>query len=184
MTDAARTAVRASVSDLRLRPLIPGTRVVIFRADPFRGVNIDPNEISAWCWAMAPGTPTCVLDDELVPFAARWGMWLGGDDGWVQRSFITGREHGLGRIWCTVSFAAVPIDASGQSVILAFKTAPSDVALLRKRDYLIGVPPGTLENLAGPPLPYKQRGEFVVLIPGIPWNGCRYRILSTPAIAG
>jgi hypothetical protein len=175
LIESSRTAVRASVSDLRVRPLLPGTRHVIFRADPFRGVDVDPSEISAWCWAMAPRTPTCVLDDELVPFAARFGMWLGGDGGWVQRSFITGREHGLGRIWCTVSFAGVPVDASGQSVILAFKTAPSDVRLLRKRDYLIGVPDGLLENLPGPPLPYAERGVFVVLIPGVPWDGCLYK---------
>ncbi|HXD98229.1 MAG TPA: hypothetical protein VN646_16895 [Candidatus Acidoferrum sp.] len=174
--DAARVAVRESVSDVRARPLLPGTRVLIFRSPIFKGVDADPNAIAELSWSLAGSkTPTLTVNDELVPHCADYGQWVGGKGGWVKRSFVQGREHGIGQLWCTTTPQGVPIEAFGQSRLWVFQLAGQDLSLLRRRNFLIGVPPGLVEELAGEPRPFEERGEFVCLLSGRPWDGRIYK---------
>ena len=171
-----RLQVRESVAHLRAEPLPPGTRVVVYRGNPFRGQDVDPDRISEAAWATAgQRCPVLLVHDELVPFAAKNGQWLRGDKSWVQRSLITGREHGVSVFWATTGLVSVPLDASGQSEILAFQCTPNDTRLLTRRGYCTGLPPGTLERLPGPPLPFGERGVFVRLQPEQPWDGLLYK---------
>jgi hypothetical protein len=127
-------------------------------------------------WAIAGRRcPVLIVHDELVPFAAKHGQWLRGTRSWVLRSFVTGREHGVGVLWCTTDLMSAPLEACGQSTIFAFQATPLDVRLMDRRGYLVGVPPKTLERLPGPPLPNAERGIFVHVEPEAAWDGCFYK---------
>lgn len=153
-----------------------GNRVWVLRPSLFEGGEIDPEQVAEWQWKIAGRrTPSLVLNDELVPHAAKGGQWRTKTQ-WLQRAFVQGRSHGLAQIWGTTALQGVPLDASQQSHELwVFKTGGVALRILSERDYLIGVPPGTIEGLAGYPLPPAERGEFMRLVSGVPWNGVVYK---------
>lgn len=179
LIDAARTAIRTSVAHVRSSPLLPGTRVLVFKGDPVTGRDLDVEEISQYAFGMVggkPSTPVLLWHDELIPFAARFCQWTGGKGGWVERTFITGREFGLSVGYCATDLYQVPLQASGQSELWVLKSTPNDARLLRRRGYCTGVPAGTLEAiLPGPPLPFAQRGVFVRLHPEREWDRRFYK---------
>lgn len=158
-----------------LRPSA-GSRVWVLKPALFEGGEVSPEEVAEFQWKLrARRWPSMVLNDELVPHAAKAGQWRRGST-WLPRSFVQGRSHGLAQLWGTTLLHSVPIEAAEQSSELwVFKSAGLGLRLLDERNYTIGVPPGLIENLAGYPLPPEQRGEFVRLVSGVPWDGVVYK---------
>jgi hypothetical protein len=158
-----------------LRPA-PGCRCWILKPSLFEGGEISPEEVAQFQWKLRGSRwPSMVLNDELVPHAAKGGQWRKGST-WLPRSFVQGRSHGLSQLWGTTLLHSVPIEAAEQSSELwVHKTAGLGLRLLAERNYTIGVPDGLVEGLAGYPLPPAERGEFVRLVSGVPWDGVVYK---------
>lgn len=174
--DVAPAIVRESVAHLGT-DWPPGARLIIIRPRIFEGADADPEAVADAQWRLAGERwPSLVVNDELVPHAARHGQWRRGSHQ-LPRAFIQGRTHGLAQLWGTTALQSVPIEASDQSVIFAFQTAGLALRILGERNYLVGVPPGTVEGLAGFDRPPGERGEFLALRSGVPWNGCVYKFV-------
>jgi hypothetical protein len=153
-----------------------GARIIILRPRIFEGSDADPEAVAAFQWRWAGRRwPSLVVNDELVPHAADYGQWRRGSR-MLKRAFVQGRSHGLAQLWCTTNLQGAPTDAADQSsVIFVLQTAGAGLNLLHDRHYLIGVPDGLIPSLAGFPLPPEQRGEFLALRSGLPWNGKIYK---------
>ncbi len=171
---------RRDVEDLRERPAeYQAGRVIVFRGEPGRGVRVDLEEVAELAWARAQrGRKTLCVFDELI--AGREELtkntqWRRGVT-WVPRNFTMGRSPGIGDLWGAQSPQLVPIDPFEQSsAILCFRLAGMGLARLKERDYLLGGAGEVIPRLTGPPLPPSQRGEFVLLRRGQPWNGKIYK---------
>jgi hypothetical protein len=154
----------------------PGSRVWIFKPRLWEGGEIDPREIAELQWKMVGRrVRSMVVNDELVPHAVNGGQWIGGQRSPVARAFIQGREHGLSQLWGTTALQDVPGNAADLSELWVFQSHGLAARILARRNFLIGAPPGLLEGLAGYPLPPAQRGEFVRLFSGRPWNRTIYK---------
>jgi len=179
--------LRRDVEDLRKNPVDPnGRRVVVFRGVPSQGTDADPEEVAELAWKRAArGRKSCVVHDELV--AGRESIvknqqWRKGIE-YMPKSFTKGRSPGVADIWGAQSPQSVPIDPFEQShAILCFRMAGLGLETLRKRDYLAGGAELVIPKLHGPPLPPDQRGDFVLLRRGLPWNGKVYKF-GAPAAA-
>jgi hypothetical protein len=171
---------RRDVEDLRDNPIDwHQGRVIVFRGDPARGERVSLEEIAELAWARAArGRKTLCVFDELV--AGREELtkntqWRKGIT-YVPRNFTMGRSPGIGDIWGAQSPQLVPIDPFEQSsAILTFRLAGMGLARLKERDYLLGGAGEVIPRLSGPPMPPAQRGEFVLLRRGQPWNGKIYK---------
>lgn len=165
--------VRVSPADLAGRPGPPGTRVVVARAPLTE--DIDPEAWARFVVGLAEGRwGSLTIHDELAQ-ASAGASWRRGSV-FLPRTFVRGRSQGLGVLWCTTSPQDVPVVAFEVSdTILQFKTSGMAIDLLDRRKYLRGIEPETIEALAGYPLPPSERGEFVLLRRGQPWNGIVYK---------
>jgi hypothetical protein len=165
--------VRISPADYAARPVQQGCRVVIFRASLMGEVN--PEEIAHFTAALAERRwGSLTLNDEFDQ-AVRNGHWKKGTV-FLPRAFIRGRSSGQAQVWCTTSPHNVPLEPFDQSSeIWQFKTAGLGLRLLRDREYLNGIDPKVIEQLAGYPLPPEDRGEFVRLQRGRPWDRRIYK---------
>lgn len=167
--------------DLKARPLDPnGPRVVVFRGDRFaRGSGeVNPEEIAEIQWNSAQrGRPSLTVYDELDK-AANMGMWKKGDDSTVRWAFIKGRNSGAASLWGTQETQAVPREAFNQSsCIFCFRLVGTPLRLLGERGYLEGGAKDVIPTLPGDELPRNQRGYFVLLRRGRPWDGKVYRFI-------
>lgn len=147
--------------------------MIVFRASLMGEVS--PEEIARLAAGLANRKwPSLTINDELDQ-AARGGQWKRGAV-FLPRSFIRGRSAGLSQVWGTTSPQNVPLEAFElSSEIWCFKLAGLGLRLLGDREYLTGIDPGTIEQLAGYPLPTDQRGEFVRLVRGRTWDRRIYR---------
>jgi hypothetical protein len=94
----------------------------------------------------------------------------------LKRCFTEGRVHGLSQLWGTQDLTDVPVAVVAQSsAIWCFKTAGTGLEILRRRNYLLGVPDGLVENLPDDESPPDERGEFVRLRAGKRWDSKLYR---------
>lgn len=175
--DLPGAVVRESLAHYADERPPPGARLLILRPSIFDGAEADPEAAAAFCWRLAGRRwPTLLVNDELVPHAAHHGQWRRGMTA-LPRAFIQGRVHGLSQLWGTTALQGVPVEAADQSsVILVFQTAGLGLRILGDRNYLVGVPPGTVEGLAGFDRPPDERGEFLALRSGVPWDGRIYRV--------
>jgi hypothetical protein len=163
-------------------PIDPnGPRVVVFRGDRFdrEDGEVDPEEIAAIQWQLAQQrTPSLVVYDELDK-AANGGQWRAGDKrSTILWAFRRGGSSGAASLWGTQETQAVPAAAFNQSsVILCFRMTGAPLRLLGERGYL--EPRGSVEavipTLPGDELPPAQRGYFVMLKRGRPWDQRVYR---------
>jgi len=173
---------RRDREDLRLHPIDPegpNPRVIVFRGEPARGVMADPEEIAELAWRrVARGRKTLLVIDELVAGReelTKNAQWRKGIT-YVPRSFTMGRQPGVGALWGAQTPQLVPIDPFEQSsAILCFRLAGLGLAKLKERDYLAGGADLVIPLLHGPPLPPAERGDFVLLRRGQPWNGKIYK---------
>lgn len=168
-------AVRVSPADLAAHPPPPGTRVIIARAP-----LTDENDPEAWarftCNLAERRWGSLTVNDELAQ--ATHGMsWRKGTV-FLPRTFIRGRTQGLSQLWGTTSPHDVPTAVfESTDEIWQFKTSGMALRVLARRDYLRGIEPETIERLAGYPLPPAERGEFVRLVRGRPWDGRIYKFM-------
>lgn len=172
--------LRRDVEDLRKNPVDPhGRRVVVFRGVPSQGIQADPEEVAELAWKrVARARKSCVVHDELVAGRSEFiksRQWRKGVV-YMPKSFTLGRSPGVADIWGAQSPQEVPLDPFEQShAILCFRLAGLGLETLRARDYLNGGAELVIPKLPGPPLPPDQRGEFVLLRRGLPWNGKVYK---------
>jgi len=170
---------RADLAKHPIDPDAPNPRVIVFRGEPARGLMANPEEIAELAWRrVARGRKTLLVIDELV--AGREDLtkntqWRKGIT-YVPRTFTMGRQPGVGCLWGAQSPQLVPIDPFEQSnCILTFRLAGLGLARLKERDYLLGGAELVIPRLHGPPAPPSQRGDFVLLRRGQPWNGKIYK---------
>jgi len=166
-------AVRSSPAAYASDPPPQGTRVVVFRA-PLTS-DVDPEEIAKFAFGLAERRwPSLTVHDELAQ-ASAGASWKRGAQN-LPRSFVRGRSQGLAILWATTSPQDVPTVAFETSTeIWQFKTSGMAIDLLGRRNYLRGIDPAVIEQLAGYPAPPAERGEFVRLVRGQPWDGKIYR---------
>ncbi len=173
---------RRDRKDLRDHPIDPdgpNPRVIVFRGEPTRGVMADPEEIAELAWRrVARARRTLLLVDELVAGRGELtknAQWRKGIE-YLPKSFTAGRAVGVGTIWGAQSPQLVPIDPFEQSnAILCFRLAGLGLARLKERDYLLGGADLVIPRLHGPPVPPAERGDFVLLRRGQPWNRIVYK---------
>lgn len=171
---------RRDVEDLRQRPVDWQLgRVIVFRGDVSRGQRVNLEEVAELAWARVQrGRKTLCVFDELV--AGREDLskntqWRKGVT-WVPRNFTMGRSPGVADLWGAQSPQLVPLDVFEQSsAILCFRLAGLGLSRLRERNYLTGGAEAAIPRLAGPPRPPSERGEFVLLRRGQPWDGRIYK---------
>lgn len=179
---------RRDVDDLVAHPVDPhGRRVVVFRGVPSEGIDADPESVAELAWRrVARARKSCVVHDELVAGREDFiknRQWRKGVR-FMPKSFTKGRAPGIADIWGAQSPQEVPLDPFEQShAILCFRLAGLGLETLRSRDYLNGGAELVIPTLHGPPLPPDQRGDFVLLRRGQPWNGKVYKFKVTPPAA-
>jgi energy-coupling factor transporter ATP-binding protein EcfA2 len=164
----------------RTPPEESGPRVIVFRGDRFdrETGEVDPETIADVQWALAQqGTPSLVVYDELGK-AATAGQWKRYKNSTIQWAFTRGRSSGAASLWGTQETQQVPAEAFNQSsVLLVFRMTGAPLRLLAERGYL--EPRGGVEKviptLPGDELPPKERGYFVMLRRGRPWDEKIYR---------
>lgn len=166
---------RASLSDLRLQPMAPEPRAIVFVGDLASGLDPDAEAIARFAWQLrASRTGALVVVDELK-WAARGGWWRRGVS-FLPQTCSEGRKHGIGILWGSQSPQDAPREAIEEAgTIVVFRLAGLGVRCLRDRNYLAGMPDGTLEALPGEEAPPEKRGACVVLRRGQPWDGRLYR---------
>ncbi len=169
--------VRRGVDDLSKRPTAPAEgRVVVFKSDPMSREAIDPETIAALQWRLAMRKqPSLVVYDELDR-AAAFGQWKAGKESQIGWAFGKGRSAGAASLWGTQETQQVPAEAFNQSsCLLVFRMMGNPVRLLKERGYCEGGAEKIIPRLPGDELPPKQRGYFVLLRRGRPWDGRIYR---------
>jgi len=171
---------RRDVADLVARPWDPsGPRVIIFRGDVAAGVDADPEEVAELAWRRAAhGKLTYVVHDELVAgreAIVKARQWRKGIT-FIPRSFTKGRAAGVGDLYGAQSPQDVPTEPFEQSNgIVCHKLAGLGLERLRERNYLNGDVGEVIEKLPGMERPPSERGPFVLLVRGQPWNRKIYR---------
>jgi hypothetical protein len=174
----------ADVVDVHTRGLEPEPRVIVLRGDTSSGRDVEPEEAARFAWQLhVKGLPSILVYDELKHRQlVNYGVWLSGVE-WVPRIFEKGRSIGIGSIWGCQYPQQIPLDPwETTDCVFVFKTAGSGLSKLDERGYLgsKGDPQrdrllALIPSLKGYPLPLDQRGEFVVLQRGAPWDGKVYR---------
>jgi hypothetical protein len=170
---------RKDVADLIAHPPDnDGEHSIVFRGEPFSQKHVDAEEVAELQWSMVQkGRPSLVVYDELDR-AAYGQQWKAGKESKIAWAFGKGGGVGAASLWGTQETEAVPREAFNQSShILAFRMIGNPIRLLKARGYL--EPSGTVENviplLPGDELPPDQRGYFVLLRRGRPWDNRIYR---------
>lgn len=169
---------RRDVAELQSRPLDPkGPRIVVFRGDRFdrQTGEVDPETVAQLQWKLSQlPRPTIGVYDELDK-ACNHAQWRDNDSS-VRWGFSKGRDVEMSMLWGTQETQAVPAEAFNQSSnIFAFRMMGAPLRLLKQRGYLEGGAEKVIEHLPGDELPREQRGYFVLLRRGRPWDGKVYR---------
>jgi hypothetical protein len=149
-------------------------REIVFTPDPF-GEPLDLESIARWQWALAARRCKSLVVYDEISDAADDGDWV---DGVVQlpRVFTHGRRVGISAIW-GAQYAQLapraPYECS--SCLLVFRQAGNALAVLRRRGYTDAAVEDVIRRLPGDEVPPHERGLFVLLRRGRPWDGAIYR---------
>ncbi len=165
--------------EVKTRPPKPEPRVLVFRGNQEQitgGSNAELYEaIATYQWKLArEGRPSLAVYDELDR-AASGQQWQVNPSaiGWA---YGKGGGVGAGSVALTQETEGVPREPFNQATcIIVVRMMGNPIRLLRKRDYLIGGAEEVITQLPGTELPPAQRGYFVVLQRGRPFNGKVYR---------
>jgi hypothetical protein len=165
--------------ELKTRPPRQEPRVLVFRGDQETitgGGNAELYEaIARYQWSLSrEDRPSLAVYDELDR-AASGQQWLINPSaiGWA---YGKGGGVGAGSVALTQETEAVPREPFNQTTcIIVVRMMGNPIRLLKKRDYLIGGAESVIQRLPGTELPPNQRGHFVVLVRGRPWNQKVYR---------
>lgn len=173
--------------EVRQRPPRAEPRVLVFRGNQQEitgGSNAELYEaIAKYQWKLTnegkDGRPSLAVYDELDR-AASGQQWQINPSaiGWA---YGKGGGVGAGSVALTQETEAVPREVFNQSTcVIVVRMMGNPIRLLRKRDYLIGGADEVIMRLPGTELPPAQRGHFVVLVRGRPFNGKVYRFGARP----
>ena len=171
---------RRDVEDLAQHPIDwQQGRVTVLRGDVGRGQRVNLDQVAEVAWVRAArGRKTLCVWDELIAGRedlCKNAQWRKGVT-WLPRSFTMGRSPGIANIWGAQSPQDVPKDPFEQAgAILCFRLAGLGLQRLKERDYLAGGADKVIPLLPGPPCNPNDRGLFVLLIRGQPWNQRLYR---------
>lgn len=168
--------------EVRTRPPRPEPRALVFRGNQEEitgGSNAELYEaIARYQWNLVKegkeGRPSLAVYDELDR-AASGQQWQINPSaiGWA---YGKGGGVGAGSVALTQETEGVPREPFNQATcIIVVRMMGNPIRLLRKRDYLIGGAEEVITRLPGTELPPNQRGYFVVLQRGRPFNGKVYR---------
>lgn len=182
LTTKYQGQLRRDRDDIRRNPIDwQQGRVTVLRGEPRKGERVELEEVAEMAWARAQNSrKTLVVYDELIAgreeTLCKNSQWRKGVT-WLPRSFTMGRSPGIANIWGAQSPSDVPNEPFNQSsVIFTFRLAGTGLARLNERDYLEGGADDVVPRLPGPPCPLGERGYFVALFRGRPWNGKIYRV--------
>ena len=166
---------RATVDDLRARPMDRDPRAVVFVGDVLAGLDPDPEGVAALAWQLsARRVPTLQVVDELK-WAARGGWWRKGIK-WLPQSCSEGRKHGVGILWASQSPQDAPREAFEEaSIVICYRLAGLGLNRLEERGYLRGIDREIVEGLPGDRVSPAERGRCVILRRGEAWDGRFYR---------
>jgi len=159
----------------KLRP--DGPRVIVFRGDHSMGARggLDLETIARLQSKIAAKRrPSVAVYDE-IDRATVNGQWQQNpsDIAW---SFGKGREDGIGAFWGLQQTQSAPSEPFNNSThIFVFRCVGNPVRLLKQREYCEGGADKVIPRLPGDELPKAQRGYFVLLRRGRPWDGRIYR---------
>jgi hypothetical protein len=168
---------RRDRAELLARPVDPaGPRVIVLRGDPnnIRG-GLDPEDVARVQWDLVrKGRASLGVYDE-IDRAAKDGQWIA-QPSLIAWSFKQGSGVGAGEFWGGQETEEIPRQAFNQSThIIVFRCAGNPVRLLKRRNYCTGGVDKIIPQLPGDELPPAQRGYFVLLERGRPWDGFVYR---------
>lgn len=171
---------RRDRADVERNPPDPnGPRVIVFRgdrADRETG-EVDPETIADMQWQLAQKKhPSLVVYDELDK-ACNGGQWArGANKSTILWAFRRGGSSGAASLWGTQETQEIPAAAFNQSsCILCFRLQGAPLRLLGQRGYLEGGAANKIPTLPGDELPPEERGYFVLLRRGRPWDQRVYR---------
>jgi energy-coupling factor transporter ATP-binding protein EcfA2 len=172
---------RRDREDLRQHPIdYQLGRVTVFRGDVAHGQRVNVEEVAELAWIRAGrGRKTLVVYDELIAgredVLCKNSQWRRGVK-WVPQSFTMGRSPGVADIWGAQTPQDVPNEVFNQSsAILTFRLDGAGLAKLKERGYLDAESAEVVRRLPGPPMPPAQRGDFVMLVRGRPWDRKIYK---------
>jgi len=172
----------ASVEELRDRP--NRTRRIVFT--PPRGGDLDLHGIALWQWSAAHNhrCASLVVWDE-VSDAADDGEWIDAErrggkvirgSSQIGRGFTHGRALGMSQLWGAQFAHQVPREAwETASCLCVWRQAGNALKILRFRGYTDAAAEAAILALPGDDVPKVDRGAFVLLRRGRPWDGRTYR---------
>lgn len=161
---------RVDVHDVIARPIANEPRVTVLRAP-------EPNTdmIVRWCWSIARRRPVLLVLDELRDHTVGHKpgqVWRGP----LANAFTTGRKHRFSIVWGSQSPQDCPREAFEQTdVMLCSRIAGAGADRLRERKYITRETEAVLASLPGSDDPPAERGIFLALRRGRPWDGVRYK---------
>jgi hypothetical protein len=166
---------RVSLSDLRLRPMDREPRAVVFTGDLASGLDPEAEAVARFAWQLrATNTGALVVVDELK-WAAKGGFWRSRAV-WLPQTCTEGRKHHVGILWASQCPQDAPREAVEEaSILVVWHMAGLSVRCLHDRNYLTGMPEGTLEGLPNDLDPPAERGRCVILRRGRAWDRRFYR---------
>jgi hypothetical protein len=166
---------RVSLSDLRLHPMSPSPRVVVFVGDLGAGLDPDAEAVARFAWQLRVSRTNSLVALDELKWSAKNGWWRKGIV-WLPQTCSEGRKHHVGFLWGSQSPQDAPREPFEESdPLVVFRLAGLGVRCLGDRGYLTGVPDGALEALPGDDSPPSERGLCVILRRGKPWDRKRYR---------
>lgn len=168
---------RIDYDDVTARPPAPEPRAIILRGDVRAGVDVQPEDAARLSWKLAsrprPFT-SLVVYDELTD-AAEGGRWKEKHSA-IGRAFRQGRDVGISCLWGSQSPQDCPREVFEQSsVILCSRLAGRGLRYLHELDYLEGGAADVLPTLPGDDSPPTERGVFLALRRGRPWDRTLYK---------
>lgn len=170
--------LRRDIADLEAHPPDPnGPRVIVLRGSPGSGARgaVDREQVPGLQWKLAQRRrPSLAVYDELDR-ACNGGQFVQTPSE-IGYSFSAGRSSGVGAFWGlqqTQNAPAKPFDCSTHIVVV--RCVGNPVRLLKARGYCEGGADKVIPRLPGDELPKAQRGYFVLLERGRPWDGAVYR---------
>lgn len=149
-------------------------RELVFSPDAF-GEPLSLEAVARFQWALAARrcASLCVYDE--IGDGARDGDWEEGATA-LPRVFTHGRRVGISAIWGAQFAQMVPRAAyECSSYLLVFRQAGNALGVLRRRGYTDELVEEVIRSLPGDDVAPKDRGHFVLLRRGRPWDGRVYR---------
>lgn len=172
--------VRRDLAEFASKPPAAPPSVTILRGSIYEGETIDPETVAAWQWQMAARRwKTLGVYDELTRACGN-GTWRV-KHSQVARALREGRSVGLATLWLTQLPQDVPREAFHETpVILCFRLDSTALYGDKMRPFLDGGVDQVIRALPADDVPPADRGKFVVLRRGRPWDRLVYRFLDQP----